>query len=130
LKDLRGAVQKDLRLFSCSQAASRPTWSAVNEKVSQTRFRTKATSHPSGFKGQTKEYFFSSTSLTPTPTHSNSTTLTCWDHMMDMALSDIRVAPPMRFCQTVPMHPTVMVPAVLRGWGVQDTHPERYCQEV
>uniref|UniRef100_A0A3B5KNK7 Coiled-coil domain containing 24 n=2 Tax=Takifugu rubripes TaxID=31033 RepID=A0A3B5KNK7_TAKRU len=39
LKDLRGAVQKDLRLFSCSQAASRPTWSAVNQKVSQTRFR-------------------------------------------------------------------------------------------
>lgn len=39
LKDLRGAVQKDLCLFSCSQAASRPTWSAVNQKASQPRFR-------------------------------------------------------------------------------------------
>lgn len=128
LKDLRGAVQKDLRLFSCSQAASCPTWSAVNQKASQPRFRlvclittylltqfllcflpvgcfnlspthtpqinsitniscgnsssikriqkttssssavscrTKATSHPSGFKDQTKEYFFSHTSVRP-----------------------------------------------------------------
>lgn len=39
LKDLRGAIQTDLRLFGCSQAASPPTSSSVIPKASQHTFR-------------------------------------------------------------------------------------------
>lgn len=39
LKDLRGAIQTDLRLFGCSQAASPPTSSSAVLKASQHTFR-------------------------------------------------------------------------------------------
>lgn len=39
LKDLRGAIQTDLRLFGCLQAASPPTSSSVIPKASQHTFR-------------------------------------------------------------------------------------------